>query len=136
MHSFDGEDVFLWLPTGFGKSLCYQLLPYLFDYKFGRVTAGSPSLVVVVVSPLISLMVDQVRKLRHRGVKAAILTSSSDLPDNTLIATGDDLERASYLFSAPEAILGSKWRTTLMQPCVRRRIVAIAIDEAHCVSKW
>ena len=135
MHSFDGEDVFLWLPTGFGKSLCYQLLPYLFDYKFGRVTAGSPSL-VVVVCPLISLMVDQVRKLRHRGVKAAILTSSSDLPDNTLIATGDDLERASYLFSAPEAILGSKWRTTLMQPCVRRRIVAIAIDEAHCVSKW
>ena len=55
---YDGEDVFLWLPTGYGKSVCYQAIPFLFDHKLGRkdLSAERHS-VCIVVSPLISLMV-------------------------------------------------------------------------------
>lgn len=94
---------------------------------------------ILVVSPLVSLMADQVRKLQGRGVRAAILTTSSDnshVPDVSLIATDSDLASASILFSAPEAMLGSRWREYLQNSCVHDRIVAIAIDEARCVSKW
>ena len=51
----EGKDVFLWLPTGFCKSLCYELLPFIFDYWYGKRNS-----IVIVISPLISLMVDQV----------------------------------------------------------------------------
>ena len=55
---YEGKDVFLWLPTGFDKSLCYEVLPFVFDDKLGKDNS-----VVIVVSPLISLMVDQVQCL-------------------------------------------------------------------------
>ena len=67
---YEGKDVFLWLPTGFGKSICYEVLPFVFDIELGRV--GS---LVFVVSPLVSLMIDQVRSLRSRGVNAAVMSS-------------------------------------------------------------
>ena len=68
------KDVFLWLSTGFGKSICFQVIPFLFDYKLGRIESPLPQRsVVVVVSPLVSLMVDQVTSLCLRGVSAAIL---------------------------------------------------------------
>ena len=56
----EGRDVFVWFPTGYGKSLCYQLLPFLMDYKLGR-TKGPlvARSVVLVISPLVSLMIDQ-----------------------------------------------------------------------------
>ena len=61
---YQGNDVFAWFPTGYGKSVCYQLLPFLFDHKLKR--TSSPPLeqsVVLVISPLVSLMVDQVNSL-------------------------------------------------------------------------
>ena len=67
---YEGKDVFLWLPTGFGKSICYEILPFVFDVKLARMDS-----VVIVVSPLVSLMTDQTRSLRSRGVKAAIMSS-------------------------------------------------------------
>ena len=58
-HLYDSSDVFLWVPTGYGKSLCYQALPFLFDVKRGKTSAPpSQRSVVLVVSPLVSLMVD------------------------------------------------------------------------------
>ena len=56
---YEGKDVFVWLPTGFGKTVCFEVLPFMFDKKLGRVDS-----LVVVVSPLVSLMIDQVRSLR------------------------------------------------------------------------
>ena len=58
-HLYGRKDVFVWLPTGFGKSLCYEVLPFVFDNKLGRQDS-----LVIVVSPLSSLMVDQVMGLR------------------------------------------------------------------------
>ena len=133
-YVYDGKDVFVWLPTGFGKSMCYQVLPYLFDAKLGS-QVDSPS-AVLVISPLVSLMVDQVRSLRLRGSRAAMMSSESRVPDKELIATDNDLAKASYLFSAPEAILGSRWRDAMENSVLKNRVIAVAIDEAHCVSKW
>ena len=56
---YEGKDVFVWLPTGFGKTVCFEVLPFMFDMKLGRVDS-----LVVVASPLASLMIDQVRSLR------------------------------------------------------------------------
>jgi len=69
----NGKDTFVWLPTGCGKSICYQTLRFVFD-KMSRKCAAGDS-VVVVVLPLISLMEDQVASLRKRGVNAAIVAS-------------------------------------------------------------
>ena len=72
---YEGKDVFLWLPTGFGKSVCYEVLPFVLDHKRGKVGSGKESYsVVLVISPLVSLMVDQVTSLRERGVMAAIVS--------------------------------------------------------------
>ena len=71
-YIYEGKDVFLWLPTGFGKSLCYEVLPFVFDDKLGKDNS-----VAIIVSPLISLMVDQVQSLRRRSIRAAIMSSGS-----------------------------------------------------------
>ena len=73
---FEGKDVFVLLPTSFGKSVCFQVLPFVFDYKLGLV-GGQKKSAVVVVSPLIALMVDQVRSLRAHGVEAVIICSGA-----------------------------------------------------------
>ena len=80
IHLYDGQDVFAWFPTGYGKSLCYQLLPFMFDFKLKR--TGPPRVersVVLVLSPLVSLMVDQVSGLQKRGVSAAILSGNKGI---------------------------------------------------------
>ena len=74
---YSGNDMFLWLLTGFGKSICYQSLPFIFDYKLGKNSAPTNQRsVVLVASPLVSLMVDQVCSLQSAGVGAAILSGN------------------------------------------------------------
>ena len=80
-YIYDGKDVFLWLPTGFGKSSCYEVLPFVFDMNLGR----SDSAVIVMSLP-VSLMLDQTRSLRSRGVKASIMSSTSEV-EKELIAS-------------------------------------------------
>ena len=136
---YDGKDVFLWLPTGFGKSICYETLPFVFSYKHSDSGTGGGCSVVLVVSPLVSLMVDQVANLRSRGVSAAIIGHSGAVTDKKLLAAEKDLTAGKYnlLFTAPEAIIGvEKWREIVQTSPLSERIVAVAVDEAHCVSKW
>lgn len=122
----------MWLSTGFGKSLCYDTLPFLYDWKLGRVDSQSRSLVLVIL-PLMSLMVDQVLSLRC--LKAAIITSG-DSVDAKLLAREDDLRKYSLLVSAAEALVGSRWRETLTEPVISDRIVSVVISETPCVSHW
>ncbi len=128
---FDGKDVFIWLPTGFGKSICYMTLPFVFDTKLGRVDSGDGrQSVVLVVSPLISLMVDQVLGLRAVGVRASIITGGDSVPKE-LLATEDELTKCSLLYCAPEALMGSRWREALESPVIAERIVTVVVDEPH-----
>ena len=135
---YEGKDVFVFLPTGFGKSVCFQVLPFLFDHKLG-LSDGSEKRCVIVVSPLVSLMVDQVRSLKSKGVHAVVISSSSR--ENTIVdrefrATETSLSSASLIFSSLEALTHTKWREALENPVVSHRVCAVVVDEAHCVSKW
>ena len=113
-----GEDVLAIMPTGGGKSLCYQL-PAL-------VRQGT----TLVVSPLIALMRDQVEALKALGVEAGALTSATDAEESDRIFHAIDEGRLKLLYLAPER-LGSA------APLLRRLDISlIAVDEAHCVSQW
>ena len=134
---YEGRDVFVCLPTGFGKSLCYQALPFVMDHQnfvTGKDVAGKSS-AVLVISPLIALMEDQVRGLRKKYVKASIITSWKSASKENL-ATDDSLSSDSIFFCAPEALMMSKWRDAFDKPEFSDRIVAVVMDEAHCISKW
>jgi len=118
--ALDGHDTLALLPTGGGKSLCYQLPAIL-----------QPGL-TLVVSPLIALMKDQVDALTANGVTATFLNSSIDA--ETARERIDGLDRAQYrlLYVAPERVVLPGFLAGLSRWNLRR----IAIDEAHCVSEW
>ena len=126
-HVYYGKDVFAWLPTGFGKSVIYECLPFVF---------AKQNSLVLVVSPLVSLMIDQVKSLKKRGVCAAIM-SDHKVNDQSVLLCEEDMVKCRLIFTAPEAVIKvERWRQLLSEPTVSHRIVAIAVDEAHCVSKW
>ncbi len=116
----DGKDTLAIMPTGGGKSLCYQI-PAL--YLEG---------VTLVISPLISLMQDQVMNLKEYGVAAVFLNSSLSLGElqknKAKILSGE----VKLIYLSPEGILGGQ----LLQFFEKIKIDLIAIDEAHCVSQW
>ena len=129
-HVAGGSDVFVWLPTGFGKSIIYESLPFVFE-KLKKVSS-----LILVVSPLVSLMVDQVQSLRKRGVQCSIMSDLGGV-DQSLLLTEKNVDKCRLVFAAPEAVIRvDRWRKLLSRSAVSRRIAAIAVDEAHCVSKW
>jgi ATP-dependent DNA helicase RecQ len=123
-HVVAGGDALVLMPTGGGKSLCYQLPALL-----------RPG-VAVVVSPLIALMQDQVEALRQAGVRAAFLNSA--LQREEALAVEDDLrqDRLDLIYVAPERLLTERFLALLGQLAQRKGLALFAIDEAHCVSQW
>ncbi len=118
--TFAGEDVLAVMPTGSGKSLCFQL---------PAIVRGGLTL---VVSPLIALMRDQVAQLREAGVEAASLNSSSDPDERGRVARGLDERSLRLLYVAPERLL----RDDTIAALRKAQVDCLAIDEAHCVSQW
>jgi len=126
-----GRDALVVLPTGGGKSLCYQLPPLLRP-------AGQPSL-CVVVSPLIALMKDQVDGLRLAGYPAGALHSGVKYNDAADVRYGVESGQIKLLLVAPERLLGEgflAWLVNLARKNPARAVASIAIDEAHCISQW
>ncbi len=115
-----GGDAFVLMPTGGGKSLCYQL-PALLRPGVG-----------VVVSPLIALMQDQVSAMRQLGVRAAFLNSTLSLAEAQAVEEQVQAGELDLLYVAPERLLTDRTLALL----TRSRIALFAIDEAHCVSQW
>ncbi len=114
------HDTLIIMPTGGGKSLCYQLPALLFDG------------LTVVVSPLISLMQDQVTQLQHLGVSAVFLNST--LTHNEYLSTIRQIKcgEVSLLYIAPETLLRPE-TLLMLDEC---QMDCLAIDEAHCISQW
>src|SRR5467141_1582541 len=115
-----GRNVLAVLPTGAGKSLCYQVPALLREG------------LTLVVSPLISLMQDQVGALRRRGIAAAYVNSQLDASQRRVILDAATQGRLALLYCAPERL-----------PSLTRRLVAagtrvalLAVDEAHCITEW
>ncbi len=119
-HLAAGHDALVLMPTGAGKSLCYQV-PALLREGTG-----------IVVSPLIALMQDQVDALRQLGVRAAFLNSSLAADEAAQVEQALLRGDLDLLYVAPERLLTGRFLSLLD----RSRIALFAIDEAHCVSAW
>ncbi|MDZ4140468.1 MAG: DNA helicase RecQ [Methylotenera sp.] len=123
-HVIAGGDALVLMPTGGGKSLCYQL-PALLREGVG-----------IVVSPLIALMQDQVDALKQLGVRAAFLNSSQDADEAREISAQLMRGHLQIVYVAPERLLTSGFLALLEQIQEGAGIALFAIDEAHCVSQW
>lgn len=119
-HLIQGNDAFVLMPTGGGKSLCYQI-PSIVRQGVG-----------VVISPLIALMQDQVDTLLQLGVKAAYLNSSLDNIAAQKVEQDFVEGKLDLLYVAPERLLTPYF----LQLLDRTQIALFAVDEAHCVSQW
>ena len=100
------------------------------DHKLNRVV-GKLCSVLIVVSPLITLMMDQVRSLRRRKVKAALITCGGGV-DRELLTSEADLADCSLLYCSPEALVKPQWGEILEKQVISGRIVAVLVDSAHC----
>ena len=127
-HVARGGDALVLMPTGGGKSLCYQI-PAIVRHRAGQGVA-------VVVSPLIALMHDQVGALQEAGVEAAFLNSS--LSSEEAAAVEQQLFRGqlTLLYAAPERLTTPRFMAQLQSLHDRGLLSLFAIDEAHCVSQW
>ena len=123
-HVTAGGDALVLMPTGGGKSLCYQLPALL--------RAG----VAIVVSPLIALMQDQVDALKQLGVRAAFLNSSQDAVEARAVTAQLMRGELQIVYVAPERLLMSGFLSLLDDIEEGAGIALFAIDEAHCVSQW
>ncbi|TAM63947.1 MAG: DNA helicase RecQ [Rhodanobacter sp.] len=119
-HMSEGGDALVLMPTGGGKSLCYQI-PALLRQGTG-----------IVVSPLIALMHDQVDALREAGVAAAYLNSSLGADDQREVERRLSAGELNLLYVAPERLLTGRFLNLLEHT----EVALFAIDEAHCVSQW
>jgi ATP-dependent DNA helicase RecQ len=115
-----GNDVLAILPTGGGKSLCFQIP--------GLILPGT----AIVVSPLIALMEDQVQALQKRGVRAALISSSLPTEQKNRLLTQLADEKLKFIYVSPERLQNSSFGKI----CQKIKIGLIVVDEAHCISQW
>lgn len=123
-HVIDGRDALVLMPTGGGKSLCYQI------------PALAREGLAIVVSPLIALMQDQVEALQQLGVNAAFLNSSLSAEDNSRITRQVLAGDIKLLYVAPERLMVGSFLSLLDEVHQHVGLALFAIDEAHCVSQW
>src|SRR3989344_936846 len=114
------KDVFVLMPTGGGKSLCFQLSALMQDG------------LTVVVSPLIALMKDQVDGLKQNGVKAEFFNSSLNSSEKDRVKDQLVKQKISLLYVAPERLMQESFLEVLQN----LQVSLFAIDEAHCISEW
>lgn len=137
-----GQDLFVNLPTGFGKSVVFQAVPIVLDYlnsQHGEHSSepteselelgdGVSKTLVIVVLPLKALAIDQLKRVQQVGIQAAD-TTSGVTPDVL-----ENCDKYSVIFSSPKTLLGQQGKELLRLTKTRCR--GLFIDESHCVSKW
>ena len=128
-HFFSGRDVFVNLPTCYGKSLIFQAVPIMADLIYKK---GKGSSLMIVISPLKSLMEDQVCSLRKMNIPAVCVTEAHDDSLVQKIINGE----FTLIYGSPECFLSSTWRGILSTKKFKDSLVCVAVDEAHCISQW
>ncbi|KAG8952330.1 ATP-dependent DNA helicase sgs1 [Tulasnella sp. 424] len=131
--TLEGKDVFVLMPTGGGKSLCYQL-PAICE-------TGSTSGLTVIISPLKSLMDDQVHHLQELGIDVALFSSDADADEIQMtrqrLRTRDRSQIPQLLYVTPEKLDASAGTKLLLQGLYEAGLLArFVVDEAHCLSTW
>ena len=125
-----GKDVFVCLPTGFGKSVCFITLPIVFDL----IRAPCEPSIVVVISPLNSLMSDQVDSCTSKGLKAVCVCANDESKQCYQSVISGEYQ---IVYISPEYIIGRRmWRDMLLNEQYQKRLVGVIVDEAHCVKHW
>ena len=136
---YKGRDVIAVLPTGYGKSITYQLLPDLYEEK-----------IVIVVSPLNSIIEDQLKTLLKRSIPADLLNCVEDPSATAALFLQDATKRTKIplipknikdgnirvLFSHPESLLSEDGRKLLKSSIFQEKVVACIIDESHVIELW
>ena len=127
---FKAKNVFVNLPTGFGKSLIFLSLPIVADIVSGKPRGSS---VIVVISPLRSLMEDQVQYLNSICILAIAITDVEDPEIIQQVLNGNFL----VVFGSPECLLSTAlWRGIFESESFSEMLIGVAIDEAHCITQW
>ena len=121
-HTLDGGDSIVLMPTGGGKSLCFQIPSLMSEEGFG-----------IVISPLLALMNDQISALQQNGVPALALNSEKTDTENRQTVDLLMQGKVKLLYISPEKLLSEieRWSTAIIE-----RICLFAVDEAHCISQW
>ena len=140
----DNKDVLAVLPTGYGKSLIYQLLAPIYNFLDFAGSPGDKKSTVIVISPLNALIRDQIVKMREGGLNVSVLRGdrvdtedgnhdvSLDVPVEILSSTHFDL-----IYTHPEVLVDNKKVSKLLKtPAFNRKVKAIVVDEAHLVVEW
>jgi len=115
-----GHDTLAILPTGGGKSICYQVPGLALDG------------LTIVISPLIALMEDQVQNLRKRGISVELITSAMSYREIDIALDNARFGKTQFLYTSPERLQSSLF----IERCKRMNVSLIAVDEAHCISEW
>ena len=118
--ALDGKDTLALLPTGGGKSICYQIPSLIKDG------------ICIVISPLIALMNDQVSTLKEKGIKAIAITSEMNYKELDIALTNCIFGGYKFLYLSPERLQNQLVKSKLSEMNVN----LIAVDEAHCISEW
>jgi ATP-dependent DNA helicase RecQ len=130
--ALSGRDSLVVMPTGGGKSLCYQLPALAGDFDPDGRDPNPERPLVVVVSPLIALMSDQLRRLEQAGVNATMLASGMQEGHNAKALEDISSGASQLVLAAPERFASAAFREAL----ARRRVSLFVVDEAHCVAEW
>ena len=140
------KDVLAVLPTSYGKSLIYQIMPPLIDYMDSGQRSTQNKSIVLVVSPLNALIRDQVTKLKQSGLKACILKGDhvegeeeerKEEQEGLALSAIENLKEFQLIFDHLEALVGNKNVIKLLKTAeFKNRMKAIIVDEAHLVVDW
>ena len=125
-----GQNIFLNLLTGYGKSLIFQCLPIAADALFETPRGSS---VLIVISPLRSLMEDQIRHVNNMGVPSIAITDKEDVEIIQQVMNGNYV----LVYGSSECLLSTgSWRSIFDCQSFKEMLIGVAIDEAHCITQW
>ena len=136
LYSFvNGEDVFVNLPTGYGKSVIFQMAPLVHVWMNESISPvwWKKDPIILIISPLLAPMQDQVNKLTSLGLKAAYVGAEQEP------AVLQDVEEGKfmYVFVSPESTLATeRWQNALESDTYQSNLIGVAVDEVHCVMEW